>query len=468
MQIRRSSLRARSNTSAVRGLVAAFLLTFGLLAAAPAHAQVGTPQFQCGGTAVGPVGKFNVTGGCCSYSGGTYTIACGGGGGGVTSISSGTGITLTPNPIVATGTVAVNQAASLTWTGNEAFTPASGVAITATGAAGANGYVYSGTAPASSGGAGTSCGSAFLITGAVGGATTGNATTAGNGEGGTWTAGGGGSAAGGTNANGGAGGSWLFLPGAGGAKSGAGAVGANGTLTVRAPSASFGSIFQVQSSTPTTNFYIKDDGSWYSTLVDSGVTAPGYIALAAGTSLAAMPGAGALSLSGMTGDSSFPTGEFTWNGDAGKNMHLHAQTGGAISLTSDHSADWITTTGDLRVDAAGVLNLGTSSATATQIAKAGIRNSQLGMVNFTVGGVLSVSGNAIAITANIHHVGAGLIKNITVPSTLTAGAALYVIPDAAFTYDNTGNLVVPAGGGTAVINKLMIFVFDGSKWTPSY
>jgi hypothetical protein len=87
------------------------------------------------------------------------------------------------------------------------------------------------------------------------------------------------------------------------------------------------------------------------------------------------------------------------------------------------------------------------------------------------GAVLAVAANAIAPTNKQHHVGAGLIKTITVPAGgLADGSLLRIIPDAAFTYDATGNVVLPTGGGTAVVNKLMIFAWDAvaTKWTPSY
>lgn len=45
-------------------------------------------------------------------------------GSGVTSISAGTGITLTPNPIISTGSVALNLAANLTWAGIHTFNSA--------------------------------------------------------------------------------------------------------------------------------------------------------------------------------------------------------------------------------------------------------------------------------------------------------------------------------------------------------
>ena len=91
-----------------------------------------------------------------------------------------------------------------------------------------------------------------------------------------------------------------------------------------------------------------------------------------------------------------------------------------------------------------------------------------------VGGALTVTTNAITPTRQIHHVGAGLIKTINLPTLTSTGAAitngytLYIIPDAAYTYDATGNITLPAGGGTAVINKTMVFAWDGVKWSPSY
>ena len=81
---------------------------------------------------------------------------------------------------------------------------------------------------------------------------------------------------------------------------------------------------------------------------------------------------------------------------------------------------------------------------------------------------LTVTTNTIAPTSLIHQLGAGLIKTITVPATWGATGFLLLLPTAAFTYDATGNILVPAGGGTAVVNKVMVVVWDGTKWTPSY
>jgi hypothetical protein len=60
-----------------------------------------------------------------SYSTSTHTFGCQtitvGGTGTVTSISPGTGITTSPNPIVSTGTVSIDQTAALNWTGLQTF-----------------------------------------------------------------------------------------------------------------------------------------------------------------------------------------------------------------------------------------------------------------------------------------------------------------------------------------------------------
>ncbi len=81
--------------------------------------------------------------------------------------------------------------------------------------------------------------------------------------------------------------------------------------------------------------------------------------------------------------------------------------------------------------------------------------------------MLTISSNTITPTNGIHHVGAGLIKTIAVPSGFTSGT-IYVIPDAAFSYDGTGNIVLPVGGGRAVVGRVMSFTYSSSssKWYP--
>lgn len=88
-----------------------------------------------------------------------------------------------------------------------------------------------------------------------------------------------------------------------------------------------------------------------------------------------------------------------------------------------------------------------------------------GQLAQVIGAALTISGNAIAPTSPIHHVTAGLIKNITVPTGFTG--CIHLIPDNAYTYDASGNLV---GTGTAVVGREMTACYDSgtSKWYMSY
>lgn len=78
---------------------------------------------------------------------------------------------------------------------------------------------------------------------------------------------------------------------------------------------------------------------------------------------------------------------------------------------------------------------------------------------------LTITTNTIAPTNAVHHLGAGLVKTITVPATCTPTCSIDIVPDAAFTTDATGNISVAS---TAVINRTLRFTWDGTKWNPSY
>lgn len=86
-------------------------------------------------------------------------------------------------------------------------------------------------------------------------------------------------------------------------------------------------------------------------------------------------------------------------------------------------------------------------------------------VSSSASSVLSIASNVIAPTGSVHHLGAGLVKTITVPADVIGPSTLWLIPDAAFTWDATGNISVL---GIAVINKALAMVWDGTKWNPSY
>jgi hypothetical protein len=163
------------------------------------------------------------------------------------------------------------------------------------------------------------------------------------------------------------------------------------------------------------------------------------------------------------------------------NVGLDVSVGRNIQLSNTGQIFWASRT-DFASPADGQLNITNNAATAgvgldvtaDAIAKFRTRaqtgDAAIKAAFYTSSTIaaLTVTTNTIAPTALIHQLGAGLIKTITVPATMASPGFLLILPTAAFTYDATGNILVPAGGGTAVINKLMVFVWDGTKWTPSY
>jgi hypothetical protein len=90
--------------------------------------------------------------------------------------------------------------------------------------------------------------------------------------------------------------------------------------------------------------------------------------------------------------------------------------------------------------------------------------------NLSQGPALTVTSNAIQPSDYIHHIGAGLIKNITVTDTYSVALpenCFQAIPDAAFTTDATGNI---SKASTAVVGQMMTLCYDSvaAKWYPSY
>jgi hypothetical protein len=95
--------------------------------------------------------------------------------------------------------------------------------------------------------------------------------------------------------------------------------------------------------------------------------------------------------------------------------------------------------------------------------------------NYGVGGAgnpvsspsaLSVTANVVTPTGLVSHVGAGLIKTITVPW-VGFGGFIVLIADAVFTWDATGNIAL-AGTSTA-IGRAILFTYDqvAGKWYPT-
>jgi hypothetical protein len=79
----------------------------------------------------------------------------------------------------------------------------------------------------------------------------------------------------------------------------------------------------------------------------------------------------------------------------------------------------------------------------------------------------AIASNTITPTSGICEVGAGLIKTIALPYAGFIGT-ITLLPTAAFTYDNTGNILVASGSGTAVANRPMLATYNGTAWLMSY
>lgn len=78
----------------------------------------------------------------------------------------------------------------------------------------------------------------------------------------------------------------------------------------------------------------------------------------------------------------------------------------------------------------------------------------------------SVNGVLGAFTGTILTVsGTNAITGFTNPAGLQPGFVISLVPSGAFTWTAAGNIAL---AGTAVVNKLLQFMWNGSKWIPSY
>ncbi len=93
--------------------------------------------------------------------------------------------------------------------------------------------------------------------------------------------------------------------------------------------------------------------------------------------------------------------------------------------------------------------------------------------NNTVAPIAPTAAVASAAGANVptgpmfHVTGTNAVTSWTLPNGFTSGS-ITVIPDAAFTWTNAGN--IGGAGGTAVAGKTLVFTYDwiAAKWYPSY
>lgn len=167
----------------------------------------------------------------------------------------------------------------------------------------------------------------------------------------------------------------------------------------------------------------------------------------------------------------FQEGPFPFVNDGTNPILSTTQPGTPLFAVDDQTVSLVSN-GGLRPIAGRLVKLDTTLAGGTVVVEVGeavgaqLYQQMIGMEN--IGAVLAIGGNAIAPAYGIHHVGAGLIKNITVPpALLNVGGTIALIPDAAFTTDATGNVALAS---TAVISKTMWMTWDpvAAKWFPSY
>lgn len=76
------------------------------------------------------------------------------------------------------------------------------------------------------------------------------------------------------------------------------------------------------------------------------------------------------------------------------------------------------------------------------------------------------SATMITPTNDLHKVtGVTTVQTVTAPTGILPGQILVLIPKGIFAIGTSGNVII---GVTTVVNKLLILVWDGSKWNPSY
>jgi hypothetical protein len=74
-------------------------------------------------------------------------------------------------------------------------------------------------------------------------------------------------------------------------------------------------------------------------------------------------------------------------------------------------------------------------------------------------GVLTPTGTVFTVS------GTAAITGITLPNGATPGFRLTIVPSGIFTWTTATNIAI---AGTAVVNKALDFVWNGTKWVPSY
>lgn len=83
----------------------------------------------------------------------------------------------------------------------------------------------------------------------------------------------------------------------------------------------------------------------------------------------------------------------------------------------------------------------------------------LGSTVASPAGVLTPTGSVFKVS------GTNAITGITLPAGAQPGFTLQIEPTGVFTWTTATNIIL---AGTAVVGKILYFVWDGAKWVPSY
>lgn len=79
--------------------------------------------------------------------------------------------------------------------------------------------------------------------------------------------------------------------------------------------------------------------------------------------------------------------------------------------------------------------------------------------------VASIAGSIVPTGTVFKVSGTNAVTGITVPAGLGVGFTIAINPTAVFTWTAAGNISL---AGSAVVNKILYFTWDGTKWVPSY
>lgn len=215
-------------------------------------------------------------------------------------------------------------------------------------------------------------------------------------------------------------------------------------------------------------------------LLDAGVTSSTKVTVGANIDLTAAAGTTALSLGSATGATQLPTGNLAWAGASTKTVSIVC-TAAAMTLTAAATSVWSTTTGNLTLDAAAVLNLGTANSTSQTAGKSGTIWTFAGKVAAgATAALIADPGNAgaIAVTADgvcaLTTAGAET-RTLAIPTyvgqRLTIVCDTYVgnaVVTVASAFDSASHTLITLGAAGKSINLVGVTVGGTRAWRLAY